>query len=379
MRGPCAARRKHAVPHEGQAGLWDLAPPPVPSLWDYRYVVISSSGGKDSSAAEDEAVRIADEQGYPRDRIVVVFADLGDEDEWPGVRELAAEQAARYGLRFEVVHREVDDGDGGLRPQGLLEFIVSRWQMMWPSASARFCTAGAKRGPIYKLLTRLVAEAEAAGWDVSRAGPVRILNVMGLRAQESPARRKMRPFSHNAQASGKGRPAKGNRKAAPPRRLVDEWLPVHHWTTKQVWQRITEKGIPYHPVYHLGMPRLSCMFCVLASRAALVLAARLNPEGAHKRLRAEQLMAHRRLVTSTAFALNRLAEVPLSRLEWTFYRGINQGGWKFQPGLSMAAIIAEAHQLGPIGATVDAWRANVPRHMWVEDLEAAAEVEDWAA
>jgi 3'-phosphoadenosine 5'-phosphosulfate sulfotransferase (PAPS reductase)/FAD synthetase len=160
---------------------------------------------------------------------------------------------------------------------------------------------------------------------------------------------------------------------------VDEWLPIHHWTAKQVWRRIKEKGIPYHPVYHLGMPRLSCMFCVLASRAALVLAARLNPKGARKRLLVEQLMVRRRLITSAAFALNRLAGVPLTRLEWRFYRGINQAGWKFQPNLSMAEIVAEAEALGPIGTTVDEWRANVPRELWVEDVEAVAGIEDWAA
>ena len=64
------------------------------------------AGGKDSQAALDETVRAADAAGV-RDRIVTVFCDLGDEDEWPGTRELAAEHAEHYGLRHEVVRREI--------------------------------------------------------------------------------------------------------------------------------------------------------------------------------------------------------------------------------------------------------------------------------
>src|SRR5439155_676141 len=42
----------------------------------------------------------------------------------------------------------------------------------------------------------------------------------------------------------------------------------------------------YHWAYDLGMPRLSCMFCVLTSESAHVLAAQYNPRGAAKRLAA---------------------------------------------------------------------------------------------
>ena len=41
-----------------------------------------------------------------------------------------------------------------------------------------------------------------------------------------------------------------------------------------------------------GMPRLSCRFCPLASRSALILAARLDPEGAERRAAMEQRMGH---------------------------------------------------------------------------------------
>jgi hypothetical protein len=69
---------------------------------------------------------------------VCVFADLGDQDEWPGTAEIAAQHAACYGLRFVTVCRRVDDGHGGKRQQGLLEHIEHRG--MWPDARNRYCT-----------------------------------------------------------------------------------------------------------------------------------------------------------------------------------------------------------------------------------------------
>ena len=59
-----------------------------------------------------------------------------------------------------------------------------------------------------------------------------------------------------------------------------------------MWARITAAGTRPHPIYAAGMPRLSCRFCVLASRSALVLAARLDPEGAGRRAAMEQRMGH---------------------------------------------------------------------------------------
>ena len=59
-----------------------------------------------------------------------------------------------------------------------------------------------------------------------------------------------------------------------------------------MWARIAEAGTRPHPIYAAGMPRLSCRFCVLASRSALVLAARLDPDGAERRAAMEQRMGH---------------------------------------------------------------------------------------
>jgi NH3-dependent NAD+ synthetase len=84
-------------------------------------VLVSISGGKDSQTALRVLVTAADAAGFSRDRIVCVFADLG-EDEWPGTQELAAGHAACYGLRFIVVCKKVPDpATGKKRQQSLLD------------------------------------------------------------------------------------------------------------------------------------------------------------------------------------------------------------------------------------------------------------------
>lgn len=221
----------------------------LPNLAAYDVILLNSSAGKDSQAMIDFVAELATAAGV-RDRIVVVHADLG-RVEWKGTRELAERQAAAYGFRFEVC----------TRPQGdLLEQIEERG--MWPSSKQRYCTSDHKRGQIAKVITMLVDEVRAR---LEAPRPVRVLNCMGLRAQESTERAKKATLEADArQTNG--------------RRVVDTWLPIHAWTVDQVWARIKASGVEYHPAYDLGMSRLSCCFCVFAKRSDLEIAGRANPE-----------------------------------------------------------------------------------------------------
>lgn len=240
----------------------------APDLRDYRWILVNSSAGKDSQATLDVVVVAARAAGAIS-RVVVVHADLGDA-EWEGVPALAAEHAAHYGLRFELASRE-----RGGRVETILERVAQRGK--WPDAARRWCTSDHKRGPIRTVMTRLVAEARATE---TLDGPVPLLNVMGLRAEESTARRRRIPYAPNPSASNG-------------RRRVDDWYPIHDWPVAQVWQRITEAGTRAHPAYSAGMSRLSCRFCVLASRADLVCSARLNPELAQRYAAVEHETGHR--------------------------------------------------------------------------------------
>jgi len=245
----------------------------IPDLASYDQIVVNISGGKDSQAALHRTVLAASAAGV-EDRVMTVFADLGHDDEWPGTAELAAEHAAFYSLRHEVVRREVTGPDGRRVPQSLTEHIAERGR--WPDAARRYCTSDMKRAPVHRLFTRIAAEHRSA-----RPGrKVRILSVLGMRAQESRARALLPPFGHDARASNQTV------------RHVDLWLPVHELTTGQVWEVIGQAGTRPHWVYAY-LPRLSCRFCVLAGKSALVRAALLDPAGAAARADLEQRMGHR--------------------------------------------------------------------------------------
>lgn len=60
-----------------------------------------------------------------------------------------------------------------------------------------------------------------------------------------------------------------------------------------MWECIAAAGTRPHPAYAAGMPRLSCRFCVLASRSALVRSAQLNPELAAEYAAVEARIGHR--------------------------------------------------------------------------------------
>lgn len=242
---------------------------PVPDLADYDVILVASSAGKDSQAMLDCVAEMARAAGV-EDRVTVLHNDLG-EVEWPGTAELAAEQAAHYGYRFEMRHRT----------QGLLlEQIEARG--MWPSAKARYCTSDQKRGPARKLITQLVSEL-GIEWTGSPPRPVRqakVLYCLGLRAEESSGRARKPVLAVDPSASS------GVRE-------VTVWHPILHWTEVQVWDRIRESGVRHHWAYDRGMSRLSCSFCVLASRDDLECAARLRPDMAARYAALEQRIGHR--------------------------------------------------------------------------------------
>jgi 3'-phosphoadenosine 5'-phosphosulfate sulfotransferase (PAPS reductase)/FAD synthetase len=218
----------------------------LPTDREWAWVVVNSSSGKDSQTALRATVKACKESGYPLEQVVVSHQDLG-RVEWEGCRELVRAQATHYGLPLRVTQYRDKDGN----TPDLLEYV--RRRKKWPSSTARFCTSEYKRGPGNRVLTAL-----------RRERPGYILQVFGFRAEESPARKKRPVLARNGRASNKAWD-------------VFDWLPIHTWTTEQVWHDIIASGVPYHPAYDLGMPRLSCCFCVFAPKPALIRAGKANP------------------------------------------------------------------------------------------------------
>lgn len=214
---------------------------------DWTWIVISSSGGKDSSAAMLLTLEAAKRAGVSSDRLVVSHQDLGT-SEWEGVTDLVRQQASQLGLRLEISRYQNKDG----KELSLLDYVRKRGK--WPSNKNRYCTSEFKRGPGGRVLTRLLRERQG-----------NILNVLGFRADESPARAKREVFTLNKRFS---------RKAF----QVYDWLPAHQMNVSDVWQTIRSGGLPHHKAYDLGMPRLSCVFCIFAGADALLLAGEHNPE-----------------------------------------------------------------------------------------------------
>ena len=266
------------------------------NLTSYDVLLVNSSAGKDSQAMLTHIVAMAQEQGVA-DRLVVVHCDLG-RVEWEGTAELAEEQARFYGVRFIKVSR----------PQGdLLTQVESRG--MWPSSTARYCTSDHKRGQVHKVLTQLTSEVRASK---GTTAPVKILNMMGIRAEESPARAKKTPFENDKAASNG-------------KRQVDTWYPIFTWTTAQVWACIKESGVRHHRAYDLGMPRLSCCFCVLSSKDDLLIA------GKHNRALLDQYVAVEQKIGHT-FRVN----LPILQIRDALERGEEPSGCE-STGCDMAA------------------------------------------
>lgn len=247
--------------------LFHIEPPDDPELTGYDLILIASSAGKDSQAMLDRVMELPG-AGQMIDRIIVVHNDLGKTDkglavEWPGTAELAEKQAAHYGVRFEIVRREL----GGL-------FQQIRERGMWPSSTARYCTSDQKTAQAMKLVTRLVAEAAITD------RPARVLYCVGLRAEESKSRAKKAPMAVDRAHSSRNRE-------------ITRAHPILRWTEAQVWARIEQSGVPYHEAYDLGMTRLSCSLCVLASKPDLVRAARLRPDLAAEYAALEAEIGHK--------------------------------------------------------------------------------------
>lgn len=238
-----------------------------PDLAGYDVVEGSTSGGKDSLAMLVLLARLAREAGV-LDRVVAVHADLG-RVEWPGTADIARRQAEHLGIRFVIVSR----------PQGDL-LDLARHYKHWPRPSSRWCTAMLKRGQILRALTALADDVRASRPPSDRR-PIRVLNCIGLRAEESPGRRRRPNLIRDTRASGKGG-----------RKAVDIWLPVQHLTEAEVWAECRASGAPMHPAYAAGLPRASCVLCIYAPRAALVLAGRANPDVLAEYVAVERKIGH---------------------------------------------------------------------------------------
>ncbi len=183
-------------------------------------LVINFSGGKDSTAMLAYLV-----EKFPKVKKHVVMADTGWEH--PDAIEWSRGICDRFGLPLHVVRN---------RNKTFLEMVERRG--MFPASEQRQCTSDLKRDPINTWIRNNITD------------PV-VISAMGMRAQESSGRAKLKVLTRDKRETNTVR-------------TVWKYHPILKWTEAQVRAYLAERGIPLHPVYqHLG--RFSCRVCIYMS------------------------------------------------------------------------------------------------------------------
>jgi len=219
--------------------------PDVDALVDADAVVaIGVSGGKDSVACALAAARHLDLIGHTGPR-VLVHADLG-RVEWKDSAPACERLAAHLGWELLTLRRQA--GDMLARWQKRWENNVTRYRELscvrlilpWSTPSMRFCTSELKTAVITSALKKRYPEHD-------------IVNVTGVRRQESSARSKLPVSAPLAALTRRNR-------------VGLTWNAIIEWPVEDVFTEIAEAGLALHEAYtRYGASRVSCAFCIMSS------------------------------------------------------------------------------------------------------------------
>lgn len=217
-------------------------------------VAFGVSGGKDSDAMVLETSAYLDAMGHDGPRILI-HSDLG-RVEWAQSLPQCERLAAHVGRELVVVRRQAGD---------LLDRWQARWAanveryaklacvkliLPWSTPSMRFCTSELKTAIICRALVR-------------RFSGQTIISASGIRRQESPSRAKA-PIAK----------AQPKLTSATQRTSGYDWHPIIDYDLAQVRATHQRHKFALHEAYtRYGTSRVSCTFCILASRADLVASA----------------------------------------------------------------------------------------------------------
>jgi 3'-phosphoadenosine 5'-phosphosulfate sulfotransferase (PAPS reductase)/FAD synthetase len=240
---------------------------PDPSL---TYLV-SISGGKDSTALWLHLTR---ELKLPDVR--AVFADTGWEH--PATYEYLAYLETVMGPLVRV------------KPER--DFVeLAAHKKRFPSTKARFCTTELKLKPM-----RAWIESQAEAGAIDKA---RLVQCVGVRAEESPSRARMAAFVPEDDFYG-----------------LPQWRPILSWTWQEVFACHDRHGVKANPLYSQGMGRVGCMPCIMANMPELAEIARRFPEVVDKVEAAESAVSRGDGQPSSFFAAGTIPDRFCSRV-WT--------------------------------------------------------------
>lgn len=208
--------------------LSEAAAPPIDVHAANVIVVASVSGGKDSGAASLYLKRL----GIPHRR---AFANT----KW------------EHPKLYEYLRGPLTDVLGAIDevagPLGFEELV--RKKGLFPSRVMRFCTQQLKVFPLRDYVRRVAEENPLA----------EIVNVVGIRADESNARSKMTEWEFSED--------------------FDCWIwrPLIAWSTADVIAEHARAGLPMNPLYGMGAKRVGCWPCIHENKKGLVVVAENDP------------------------------------------------------------------------------------------------------
>lgn len=253
-------------------------------------LAISVSGGKDSQAMSEALWH--DLSAY-RHAMFLIHAHLGSlewPESWPHIQQMQAHMGIPLCKAENATYR----GDMLVRWQARMKQLQGQNKPFWSSAAQRYCTSDMKRTPINKHLRQhnLVISAEGIRGDESRSRAKKPR--LQVRVEISSVRyQKMRPA--DALDAWTQRTLRGE----PAGRLALTWYPIFDWSLEDVFtrcgtssedlrtrQQLYQSGHttealtdwPMHPAYVYGNQRVSCVFCILATKNDLCVGKRHHPD-----------------------------------------------------------------------------------------------------
>lgn len=228
--------------------------------WDT--VVISVSGGKDSSALMAWAV-----ENFPKSKLVAVHAVI--DIDWKSTLPIVREQCKQFDIPLVEVQAVRKDGS----KNGFLTMLTSvrknrktgeLGEYSFPSQGNRWCTSVLKIGPIDKYLRSIKGNT---------------LCLIGERREESSQRSKLEAYRPDHKNSKNGR------------RIV-KFSPILDLSEKEVWDIIDHYQIAKHPCYSWGVSRASCAICIFSSKKEIAIAYEKERDIVEKYLEAESKISH---------------------------------------------------------------------------------------
>lgn len=254
-------------------------PDDVKRMLDAGAVLVGSvSGGKDSHGQLTQ-LRL---MGLKPD--FLIHAHLG-RAEWPQSLPMCQMLSEQNSCPLVVVRRP--QGDLVAQIEDRMRKLQGSGKPFWPSASNRYCTSDQKRDQINK---------HYRNYDL-------LVSVEGIRAEESPARRKKPRLAIRSRITAKRlrklSVAEALATRRPGERLALTWFPIFDVSTARVYElcghslfELDDRRLLYkegeveaaldgwgmHPAYVFGNNRVSCMLCVLAGVNDLRVGARHGRE-----------------------------------------------------------------------------------------------------